>query len=76
MLYPVTEKDEERLSNNFSYHATKTGQAEKYEEIRAQAKAFAERLVNFCPPSRELSIALTELETAVMWAKAAIARNE
>ena len=74
--YPFTEKDMERMNNNFSYHAPKEGQAEKYEEIRAQAKAFGMKLLNLCPPSRELSLALTELENAVMWANAAIARNE
>ena len=74
--YPLTEKDAERMNNNFSYHAPKEGQAEKYEEIRAQAKALSANLLYLCPPSRELSLALTELETAVMWANAAIARNE
>ena len=33
-------------------------------------------LVDECPDSRELSVALTKLEEAVMWANAAIARNE
>jgi len=64
------------MNNNFSYHAPKEGQAEKYEGIRADAKALAYKLTNFCPPSRELSLALTKLEEAVMWANAAIARNE
>lgn len=75
-LYPVTDSDEKRIDNNFKYHAPIIGQAEKYEEIRLRAKAFAYMLINFCPPSRELSLALTELENAVMWANAAIARNE
>jgi len=76
MIYEPSEKDKKNLGNNFRYHAPKEGQAEKYEEIRAQAKAFAEKLVTLCPPSRELSVAITELETAVMWANASIARNE
>lgn len=74
--YEPSEKDKKNIDNNFRYHAPKDGQPEKYEEIRAQAKALAEKLVTLCPPSRELSLALTELETAVMWANASIARNE
>jgi hypothetical protein len=74
--YEPSEKDKKNLENNFKYHAPKDDQSAKYEEIRAQAKAFAEKLIALCPPSRELSVALTELETAVMWANAAIARNE
>ena len=66
----------EGIANNFKYHAPKEGQPERYEEIRAQGKAFAEELVKLCPQSRELSLALTNLESAVMWANAAIARNE
>ena len=76
MFYEPSEKDKKNIDNNFRYHAQKEGQAEKYEEIRAQAKALAEKLISCCPPSRELSVAITELETAVMWANAAIARNE
>lgn len=66
----------EGIANNFKYHAPKGNQQERYEEIRSQAKAFAEALVMFCPQSRELSLALTNLESAVMWANASIARNE
>lgn len=29
-----------------------------------------------CPPGRERSLAITNLEQASMWAKAAIARNQ
>lgn len=74
--YQPSEKDKKQIENNFTYHSQKEGQPEKYEEIRAQAKAFAEKLTTLCPPSRELSLALTHLEDTVMWANAAIARNE
>ena len=36
----------------------------------------AEEIVKHTPPSREQSLALTALEECVMWANAAIARNE
>jgi len=69
-------EDKKKIENNFSYHTPKNDQPKRYEEIRAKAKELAEMLLVNCPPSRELSVALTELETAVMWANAAIARNE
>lgn len=74
--YTPSEKDEKNLANNFVYHAPKDGQAERYTAIREKAGEFARFLVEQCPPSRELSVALTELETAVFWSNAAIARNE
>ena len=64
------------LENNFKYHAHKEGQAEKYEALRAKAKEYAAMILELCPESRERSVALTEIETAMMWANAAIARNE
>lgn len=64
------------LEKNFTYHPPKEGQPEKYQSIRRQAHDFAEYLQANCPASRELSLALTNLEQAVMWANASIARNE
>lgn len=63
------------LENNFKYHAPKEGQPEKYTAIREKAKELACLIDDLCPSSREKSIAMTELETAVMWANASIARN-
>jgi hypothetical protein len=67
MTYPI--------ENNFTYHAPKEGQQEKYVAIRTKAKELAQLLLDMCPESRERSIALTEIETAVFWANAAIARH-
>jgi len=64
------------LKNNFTYHAPKDGQPEKYTEIREKGHELAELLQKDCPASRELSLALTNLEQSVMWANASIARNE
>ncbi|MDT2173021.1 DUF7681 family protein, partial [Paenibacillus larvae] len=61
--------------NNFKYHAPKEGQPEKYTAIREKAKELAYLIDELCPNSREKSLALTNLEQAVMWANAAIARN-
>jgi hypothetical protein len=63
------------VENNFTYHSPKEGQPEKYEMIRAKAKELAILLVKECPQSRELSVALTNLENSVFWANASIARN-
>lgn len=64
------------LLNRFTYHPPVTGQAELYQEIRNTALEFATQLTEKCPPSRELSLALTHLEEAVFWANASIARNQ
>jgi hypothetical protein len=66
----------EQLEKAFTYHPPKGDQAARYENIRAMAKHVAFNLTELCPPSRELSLALTKLEEAIMWANAAIARNE
>jgi hypothetical protein len=64
------------LENRFTYHKPKTDQATRYEEIRSAALTYADLLNQYCPDSREKSLAVTHLEDTVMWANAAIARNE
>lgn len=64
-----------QIENNFMYHAPKAGQQEKYEAIRGKAKELAYLIDEECPPSREKSLAMTNLEESVMWANAAVARN-
>jgi len=70
----VVENDE--LKKRFSYHRPNEDQPERYEKLRAMAKDLAKEMHRSCPRSRELSLALTKLEEAVMWANAGIARNE
>lgn len=65
-----------QIENNFSYHAPKEGQVAKYNAVREKAKELAYLIDEICPNSREKSVALTNLETSVMWANASIARNE
>ena len=64
------------IENNFTHHPPKPGQPEKYQAIRDKAKELAILIDQSCPKSRERSIAMTELETAVFFANASIARNE
>lgn len=74
--YAITEKQDARLQNDFTYHAPFGCQATRYTLIRNYAKSFAEFLMRNCPESRELSVALTNLDQVVFNANAAIARNE
>ncbi|EJW14736.1 DUF7681 family protein [Paenibacillus alvei] len=64
------------IENNFKYHAPKEGQPAKYEAIREKAKELANVIEELCPNSREKSLVMTNLEQAMMWANASIARNE
>jgi hypothetical protein len=64
------------LENRFTYHPPKPGQADRYEDLRAAGLVLARKIEMQTPPSREQSLALIYIETAVMWANAAIARNE
>ena len=66
----------EELKTRFTYHPPKEGQPKKYEQLRGTAKHLATMFQELCPDSRELSLAITRLEEAVMWANAAIARRE
>ena len=63
------------IENNFKYHSPKEGQPEKYTALREKAKELAYLIEEMCPNSREKAVAITHLETAVMWANASIARN-
>jgi len=75
-MYTPTSEEIERLKNDFTYHAPSESQIKRYGQIRHEAGLFAGMLLMQCPPSRERSLALTNLETAVFFANAAIARNE
>ena len=64
------------IERNFSYHAPKEDQPQRYEAIRCKAKMLTAYINEYCPDSREKSLAITKIEEAVMWANASIARNE
>lgn len=74
--YLVSEEMKNRIGNNFSYHAPKEDQPQRYELLRDAAKRFAHLICENTPPSREQSLALTDLEKVVYNVNAAIARNE
>lgn len=74
--YPPSLQYLEELKNRFSYHAPFGTQQERYEEIRSRIYNLAEFLGSICPPSRELSIAMTKLDEVSFFSNASIARNE
>lgn len=76
MKYEPTGAEIARIERDYTYHAPKPDQIPRFEVIRDTAKQFAALLLVTCPDSRERSLALTSIETAVMQANASIARNE
>lgn len=64
-----------QTENAFKYHPPTEEQREKYEQLRAKAKELVYLVNGACPQSRERSLAVTNIEQAVMWANAAIARH-
>lgn len=76
MRYVPTEEQKAELKRRFTYHPPKDDQPERYTLLRDLAETLAEQVVYCTPVSREQSLAFTHLEQAVMWANAAIARNE
>ncbi len=65
-----------QLDNVYTYHTPHTNQPERYVQLRAKAKELAQLITDLTPQSREQSVALTNVQQAVMWANAAIAINE
>lgn len=68
--------DSAEITKRFSYHPPLPDQPRRYDGIRDHGRKLATYITQACPESREQSLALTNLEQAVMWANAAIARNE
>ena len=68
--------EQKDLENRFTYHAPKGDQATRYQMLRQEGLALAFSIENACPDGREKSLAITNLEQAIFWANAAIARGE
>lgn len=66
----------DQIEKAFTYHAPKEGQPARYTVLRDKAKELAVMVDEMCPNSREKSLAMTKIEESIMWANAAIARNE
>lgn len=64
-----------RVVNDFKFHPATDKTGPEHASVRAKLFEVAEFLCELVPDGRELSLALTKLEEAMMWANAGIARN-
>lgn len=64
------------IVRRFTYHAPHGEQPKQYDRIRASVRSVAEMINAMCPENREKALAMTNLEEAVMWANASIARGK
>lgn len=75
-LVPETPpKDELDIDRMFDYLPPNEDRAARHKQVRAGCKALAEYLNNNVPDGREQSLAITNVEQAMFWANAAIARS-
>lgn len=68
--------DMETIENNFMYHKPEAACIPVFKDIRNEGKAFARLVMNDVPECPERTIAFRKIEEAVMWANAALARNQ
>lgn len=66
----------ETVDHVFKYHKPTADQAQRYEAVREAAKRFAVQIIGLCPHSEERTLALRDVQRAVMMANASIALNE
>lgn len=74
--YTIDPRMQAQLENNFRYHPPQGDQQDRYVFLRDEARVLAYNICRNTPPSREQALAITNLEQAIFWANAAIARNE
>jgi hypothetical protein len=74
--YELQQRVTDQINFAFTYHAPKEDQRDRYVAIRDKAKELATMIATETPSSREQLLALAHFEETVMWANAAIARNE
>lgn len=67
------------IESRFGFHKATIEGVEatqpKHAQLREKFKEFAQYIDDVCPDGRHLSLALTELENASMWAHKAIAQT-
>ena len=68
-------KNRDELKNRFMYHNVSEHQLSDMESLRQAYVRLARLVTERVPESRELSIALTNLEQSMFWANAGISRN-
>lgn len=60
---------------NMTNHRPSDHEISHIEHLRDVAAGLGEAIERYCPESRERSLAITNLEQALMWAVGSIARN-
>lgn len=71
----LTEEQKNQVVNRFESRDVGSTGVEKMEMIRERAVELAAAITLLSPPSREQSLALTNLEQTVFWANAGISRS-
>lgn len=64
------------IDKPFAYHKPSEGGLARITAVREAYSVVKAVLEKECPPSRHLSVALTELETSAMWAIKAVVFND
>jgi hypothetical protein len=72
----LTPQEEENLKNQFTYHAPKGDQVERYALINDAAYNFARVVLENTPGCADQSAAIRQIREARMTANSAIACNE
>ncbi len=67
---------QEVLDYNFVRHCPNEDQIKRYDSIRSQIKKAAELINEICPEGREKEQAIVNIEQAMFWANASIARED
>ena len=64
------------IDKPFAYHLPSPTGLERITRLREGFSALKRAIEETCPPSRQTSVAITELETAAMWAIKAVVFND
>lgn len=64
------------IDKPYAYHKPSDDGLDKINKLREQFSETEALLRHLCPPSRHLSVAITELETTAMWAIKAVVFND
>ena len=64
------------MKKTFAYHKPSAASLDALAKLRVLFSTAADEMERLCPKSRELSVALTHIETAAMWANKAVTHND
>ena len=64
------------MKKTYAYHKPSAAGLDRIAFLREAFSELHDKIEKMAPPSRERSIALTELEAAAMWAMRAVACND